>query len=99
MPLYEYQAIDKRGRNLNGVMPAEDELNLDTKLRDAGLWLTDAKITWPKAAVNDPDSPVRRFKLRGSRGRRELIDFCTLMTFQIRAGITVVKALEVATND
>lgn len=80
-------------------MPAEDELSLDTKLKDAGLWLTDANITWPKAAATDPDAPVRRFKLRGSRGRRELIDFCTLMTFQIRAGITVVKALEVACTD
>jgi type II secretory pathway component PulF len=99
MPLYEYQAIDKRGRNLTGVMPAEDELSLDGKLKDAGLWLTDANITWPKTAANNPNAPVRRFRLRGSRGRRELIDFCTLMTFQIRAGITVVKALEVACND
>jgi type IV pilus assembly protein PilC len=99
VPLYEYQAIDKRGRNLTGVMPAEDELSLDVKLKDAGLWLTDANVTWPKTAANNPDAPVRRFKLRGARGRRELIDFCTLMTFQIRAGITVVKALDVACND
>src|SRR6516164_2671372 len=99
MPLYEYQAIDKRGRNMTGVMPAEDELSLDVKLKDAGLWLTDANITWPKAAATNPDAPVRRFRLGGSRGRRELIDFCTLMTFQIRAGITVVKALEVACTD
>jgi type IV pilus assembly protein PilC len=99
MPLYEYQAIDRRGKNMMGVMPAEDELSLDVKLKDAGLWLTDANITWPKAAVTDPSSPVRRFKLHGSRGRRELIDFCTLMTFQIRAGITVVRALEVACTD
>lgn len=84
---------------MSGVMPAEDELSLDVKLKDAGLWLTDANITWPKSANTDPDAPVRRFRLRGSRGRRELIDFCTLMTFQIRAGITVVKALEVACND
>src|SRR5260370_6124638 len=80
-------------------MPAEDESSLDGKLKDAGLWLTDANITWPKAAANNPKAPVRRFRLRGSRGRRELIDFCTLMTFQIRAGITVVKALEVAATD
>jgi type II secretory pathway component PulF len=99
VPLYEYQAIDKRGRNLTGVMPAEDELSLDTKLRDTGLWLTDATITWPKTAVNNPDAPVRRFRLSGANGRRELIDFCTLMTFQVRAGITVVKALEVAATD
>jgi type IV pilus assembly protein PilC len=99
MPLYEYQAIDKRGKNLTGVMPAEDELSLDVKLKDAGLWLTDANITWPKSAASNPNAPVRRFRLRGSRGRRELIDFCTLMTFQIRAGITLVRALEVACTD
>jgi type IV pilus assembly protein PilC len=99
MPLYEYQAIDRRGKNMTGVMPAEDELSLDVKLKDAGLWLTDANITWPKSAATDPGAPVRRFKLRGARGRRELIDFCTLMTFQIRAGVTVVRALEVACTD
>lgn len=99
MPLYEYQAIDKRGKNLTGVMPAEDELSLDVKLKDAGLWLTDANITWPKKATLDADAPVRRFKLSGGRGRRELIDFCTLMTFQIKAGITVVKSLEVCATD
>ena len=80
-------------------MPAEDEGALDIKLKDAGLWLTDANITWPKMAANNPNSPIRRFKLHGGRGRRELIDFCTLMTFQIRAGVTVVKALEVVCTD
>src|SRR6266404_5052403 len=100
MPVYQYEAIDQRGKNLKGTMPASDESTLDQKLRDAGLWLTEAAIHRPKAtAVSAPNSAVRRFKLRGNRGRRELIDFCTLMTFQIRAGITLVRALEVTCQD
>jgi type II secretory pathway component PulF len=99
MPLYEYQAIDKRGKNMTGVMPPRTNCPSTSSSRDAGLWLTDANVTWPKTAATNPGRPVRRFKLRGGRGRRELIDFCTLMTFQIKAGITVVKALEVCCTD
>src|SRR5258705_11889546 len=82
-------------------MPAPDESILEHKLKDAGLWLTDAVIQRPKAAARATTSTnaLRRFKLRGGRGRRELIDFCTLMTFQIRAGITLVRALEAACTD
>src|SRR5689334_5082328 len=99
MPLYKYEAIDDRGRSRSGMMPAQDESNLEIKLRDAGLWLTEAVAHWPKIPADSPKAAVRRFALRGSQGRRELIDFCTLMTFQIRSGVTVVKALEVAGQD
>ena len=42
---------------------------------------------------------MRWLRLHGKRRRRELIDFCTLMTFQVRAGIPLAKALEVACQD
>jgi type IV pilus assembly protein PilC len=42
---------------------------------------------------------VRQYKLRGGRGRRELIEFCTLMTFQIRVGVPMMHSLEVARQD
>jgi type IV pilus assembly protein PilC len=99
MPLYKYEAIDDRGRNRSGMMPAQDESNLEIKLRDAGLWLTEAVAHWPKIPADSPKAAVRRFALRGSQGRRELIDFCTLMSFQIRSGVTAVRALEVAAQD
>ena len=99
MPLYKYEAIDDRGRNRSGMMPAQDEGNLELKLRDAGLWLTEAVAHWPKVPADSPKAAVRRFALRGSQGRRELIEFCTLMSFQIRSGITAVRALEVAAQD
>ena len=100
MPIFQYEAVDRRGKTLTGTMPAMDETTLEQKLRNTGLWLTEAGVQ--RAGV-DPNSAAalrgRRFKLRGSAGRRELIDFCTLMTFQIRVGITLVKALDVACQD
>ena len=100
MPIYQYEAIDRRGRTLTGTMPAMDETTLEQKLRNTGLWLTDAGL---QRVGIDPNSEAairgRRFKLRGTGGRRELIDFCTLMTFQIRVGIPLVRALDVACQD
>lgn len=100
MPIFQYEAIDRRGRTLTGTMPAMDETTLEQKLRNTGLWLTEAGL---QRVGIDPNSAAalrgRKFKLRGSKGRRELIDFCTLMTFQIRVGIPIVKALDVACQD
>lgn len=99
MPLYKYEAIDERGRTLSGTMPAQDESTLELKLKETGLWLTEAIVHWPKIPADSPKAAVRRFTLRGAHGRRELIDFCTLMSFQVRSGVTAVKALEVAAQD
>ena len=100
MPVFQYEAVDRRGRTLTGIMPASDESNLEQKLRNAGLWLTQSELQRPRQAL--PIVPTRdlsRFKLRGARGRRELIDFCTLMSFQLAAGITLVRSLDVACQD
>src|ERR1041385_2350886 len=100
MPVFRYQAIDKRGRNLSGMMPALDESNLEMRLKHIGLWLTEAaleKVSAPNDAI--PKSDLRWLKLTGKRQRRELIDFCTLMTFQVRVGIPLARALEVSAQD
>jgi type II secretory pathway component PulF len=100
MPVYQYQAINQNGRNTTGVMPAADESSLEARLREAGLWLTEAKVQREAGtAASRSGSRVRRTKLRGGRGRRELIEFCTLMTFQIKAGVTLVRAMDVAAHD
>ena len=100
MPVFRYQAIDKRGRSLGGVMPALDESNLELRLKRLGLWLTESAIEkLEPAGAAAPKSEVRWLRLRGKPKRRELIDFCTLMTFQVRAGIPLAKALEVACQD
>ena len=100
MPVFRYQAIDKRGHSLGGVMPALDESNLELRLKRLGLWLTESAIEkLEPAGAAAPKSEVRWLRLRRKPKRRELIDFCTLMTFQVRAGIPLAKALEVACQD
>jgi type II secretory pathway component PulF len=97
MPVFRYQAIDKRGRKLGGLMPALDEPNLEVRLKTLGLWLTEATLEKAEQAGAAPRrTEMRWLRLHGKRQRRELIDFCTLMTFQVRAGIPLAKALEVA---
>lgn len=81
-------------------MPAIDESALDRRLKTIGLWLTEAAMEKVEAGTDTvPKSDLRWLKLHGKRLRRELIDFCTLMTFQIRVGIPLAKALEVAAQD
>lgn len=100
MPVYRYQAVDRRGRNLKGLMPALDETNLEQKLKLAGLWLTEADMERPSAASETAQSGNRRWlRTRSGRLRRELIEFCTVMTFQVRVGVPLSRALDVAWQD
>ena len=100
MPVFRYQAIDKRGRDLRGLMLASDESNLEAKLKNIGLWLTEAAMERPSVASDDlPKASRFRLKLRPRQNRRELIEFCTLMSYQVRVGVPLVRALEAATRD
>jgi len=99
MPLFTYQATDQRGRNFQGSMAAHDESNLEEKLRHAGLWLIDSDVQRSTAAEMPPEGQVSRAAIRGKKRRRTLIEFCTLMSFQIRVGIPLIQSLEVAVQD
>ncbi len=100
MPVFKYIAVDERGKRMRGAMPATDEPQLEQRLREARLWLIQAVIDKPAASRAKAATRQRYgFKLRGRRGRRELIDFCTLMIFQVRVGVTLPKALDVACQD
>jgi len=71
MPVYRYQAVDKRGRTLSGLMPAHDESNLEQKLKALGLWLTEVdreQAGLPTDTLNASDVQLRR--IRGRRHRR-----------------------------
>jgi type IV pilus assembly protein PilC len=99
MPLFNYQATDQRGRNFQGSMAAHDETNLEEKLKHAGLWLIDSAVQRASAVETPTEGKVSRTALRGKRRRRTLIEFCTLMAFQIRVGIPLIQSLEVAIQD
>jgi type IV pilus assembly protein PilC len=95
MNQYAYQGVDRSGRNVNGKMLASDEVDLEEKLRDLGLWLVNARRE--RADERGKKSGKRSFF--GGTSRQEMINFCTLMSFQLRVGIPMITALQVAAED
>src|ERR671931_613940 len=100
MAVFQYRGLDKAGRSVSGIMAAEDAINLEEKLRASGFWLLDAK-------AKEGSQPSSK-KGAGSAGaitwgtgvkRRDLIEFCTMMSFQCRAGVPLVQALKVVSED
>jgi len=90
MRTFYYAGVDGRGRQSKGRVQADDEADLQEKLRESGVWLIEARA---EAADAGAANKV------GNVGRRELINFCTLMGFLTKVGIPLVSALEISAND
>ena len=95
---FTYKGVDSRGKNVTGSIVARDEPNLEEKLRGQGIWLIEAK-----AATEEAAGAAKRARRKGAKtgggNQRELINFCTLMSFLSKVGIPVVSALEIAGQD
>lgn len=98
MQEYSYKGVDSRGKNITGSLVARDEPDLEEKLRGQGIWLIAAKAAAPELAVAAKLARRRGVKTGGGN-QRELINFCTLMSFLSKVGIPVVSALEIAGQD
>lgn len=97
MHKFAYHCVDQNGRNVTGHMLAPDESSLEDRLKGNGLWLVEAKVE--AASQKKAAHAASGSRMGNDAGRRELIDFCTLMSFQLRVGVTVVQALEIAAAD
>ena len=97
MQTYFYHGIDQNGRSVHGQLGAKDEASLEERLKTMGLWLVSAKTE--KAKSTRSSSFLSRFGMGSDGGRRELIDFCTLMSFQLRVGVPMMQALDIAAAD
>src|SRR6185436_6421663 len=98
MPVFQYQGVDSQGHTVTGAMLATDEQNLEKNLRAAGCWLIQAELAKPAGKIR------RRRKTLGFLDwnritRRDLIDFCTLVSYQTKVGVTLLHALDVASHD
>ncbi len=98
MPVYTYHAIDRTGRRRRGQMPAQSEDNLEEKLTSKGVWLVEAQLLKPRSPTERVGGSHTGW-LSARVRRRDLIDFCTLMSFQTRVGVPLTQALDVACHD
>lgn len=95
MKKFAYQGVDQAGKAVQGTLEARDEATLEERLQSMGVWLVSAKADRPITSK----SKLGGWRLGGDGGRRELIDFCTLMSFQLRVGVSMIPALEIAAAD
>ncbi len=88
MPEYAYHAVDKHGRPADGTMVADSERLLETRLREIGYWLIDAKV-----------QVARKQTQRKRVPRRDLIDFFNGATSLLKAGIPIADSIAVMAEE
>ncbi|MDQ6964149.1 MAG: type II secretion system F family protein [Mariprofundales bacterium] len=86
MPDFSYRAMDRNGAEVTGNMSAADEATLDSMLLQTGYWLIEASST-------DRGDDIDKLRKRRVK-RRELIQFFAGMGQLMKAGVTVIDALE-----
>lgn len=88
MPVFNYIALNqKTGETVSGAMDVPNQQALETKLTDMGFSLTKASQV------------KKRKKLINTISRKDMIDFYTLMIFQVKAGVSVPDALDTAAGE
>ncbi|MBP5180524.1 MAG: type II secretion system F family protein [Clostridiales bacterium] len=86
MPEYRYRAQDKKGKIVSGKAEASDEVDLQRRFHDSGMLLLEAKPVVKQMALKALKKP-------------KLADFCRQLGTLIKAGVTLVKAIEIVAND
>lgn len=82
MPKYIYRSLNERGRTMRGEMTADNEVDLDVRLREVGLDLIDFKV-----------AKVRKAGSRGKVKLKDMLIFCVHMEQLIRAGVPIHECL------
>lgn len=85
MAQFNYKAIDKNGKARKGTVEAADRAKAQEKLRTDGLSVTDLK---------DADEGGSGFTFRKKVKSRELSVICKQLVSILNAGVTVITALE-----
>ena len=91
MPVYEYRALDKKGKNIKGIIDAESELQVRSKLRSSGKYPVSIKVSRSKSGITGKKS--------GTIGIFERVksEEINVMTRQLAtllgAGIPLIQAL------
>jgi type II secretory pathway component PulF len=99
MAVFQYRGLDKTGRSVAGTMAAEDTTNLEEKLRASGFWLLDARAKEGTQTSKNVGDNAGALTWGTGVKRQDLIEFCTMMSFQCRAGVPMVQGLKGVAED
>lgn len=83
MPTFKYRAVDSNGKEISGILRAENENSLQSALRQMNLYLINAKET----------APEREYSFRKKIKRKELLTFTVHLQTIVSAGIPIIQGL------
>ncbi len=86
MANYSYLARDDAGKQVKGIMAAEDELDLANRLRNMGYFLTSAKSAPLTSAKNEAKA--------GHLNQVEVLNFANQLTISLEAGVPLLTVLK-----
>ena len=93
MPVYEYQALDRAGKNRRGIIDADSPMSARQKLRASGVFPTALKETFSALKEKTPGhSSVLNFFKRVKPG--EISAATRQLAILLGAGITLVSSLD-----
>ncbi len=92
MPIYYYRSVDREGRIVTGVMEAPNENALEDKLQSIGYYLLQARLEIER---EQREAKMALWRVK----RRNLIEFFTQMNVQLKAGVPLIQAVEVAVEE
>ncbi len=84
MPTFQYQAIDDRGKPINGEMAAESEIALGGELEEIGLYLVRAR---------EDNTEEDKVVFKGKVPVRDLVDFTHHLIMIFESGIPLMEGL------
>ncbi len=92
MPIYYYKGVDRDGKLVTGMMEAPSEGALEDKLQSIGYYLLQARLEIER---EHREAKMALWRVK----RRNLIEFFTQMNVQLKAGVPLIQALEVAVEE
>ncbi len=92
MPVFEYKALDGRGRNVGGLKEADSQKTLRAALRRDGLFLTEVLGQREAAAAARREVSVRRWMV-GRIGADDVAITTRQLAVLVGAGVPLVEAL------
>lgn len=88
MPTYTYKARDNSGKPIKGILDADDEQDLSSRLKKIGYFLTSAK---PIIVLGKRSE--QKLKHKGHLSSQELLNITTQIAISLDSGVTLLTSL------
>lgn len=92
MPIFDYQAVDVKGKKVRGSIDADSEKSARTKLKDKKIYPTAISISGKQQKFN-PNDVLKWLQAKGSLSSKDLTLLTRQLATLVNAGLPLVDSL------